>query len=98
MVWNAAHRDRLIAVLVSRGEGDFELAGSRNGVFKEHFVEVAEPEEQERVRHVLLDGVVLPHHRREILIGHNLGAASHRASRLLTEKRGSVIKNFGIEE
>src|SRR3989442_6898574 len=83
MVRNAAHRDRLIAVLVTGRQCDFQLAGSGDGVFKEELVKVAQPEEQERVRHFLLDGVVLPHHRCEILFAHGVLWARSMTARLL---------------
>ncbi len=61
VIRHAAHRNRLALFLVARGERDFELAGGGDGVVVEQLVEVAEPEHQQRVRHLLLDAVVLPH-------------------------------------
>ena len=50
--------------LVARGERDFEFARGGDGVVVEELVEIAEPEQQQRVRHLLLERVVLPHQRR----------------------------------
>ena len=64
VIGHAAHRDGLTLFLVARGEGDFELAGGGDGVFKEELVEVAQAEHQQGAGNLLLDGVVLPHQRR----------------------------------
>ena len=64
MPGHAAHRDRLGILPVARGEGETEELGSPDGVLEEHLVEVAQPEEQERVRMLGLDARVLLHERR----------------------------------
>ena len=64
MVRDTAHGNRVAALLVARGERDFKLARSRDGVFKEQLVEIAQPEQQQRARDLLFCGLVLPHQRR----------------------------------
>jgi hypothetical protein len=60
VVGDARHRGRL-----APGEGDAQQARADLGVLEEHLVEIAEPEEQERVRReAALDLEVLDHHRR----------------------------------
>ena len=65
---DAAHRDpAAIRILRSRGERDLERARGDEGVFVEHLVEVAHPEEEDGIAMQLLDVQVLPHrgcHRR----------------------------------
>ena len=64
VVRHAAHGNGGALFLVARGQRDFELARGGDGVFEEQLVEIAQPEHQQRVRDLLLDGVVLPHQRR----------------------------------
>src|SRR4051794_30667487 len=70
MEGNPTHGNWIFAFLVTRSERDFQFARCGDGVFKEKFVEIAETEHQKRVGHFLFHGVVLPHHRGEILFGH----------------------------
>ncbi len=62
VVRDPAHRDR-VAVLVLRagGERDLERLRGDHRVLEEHLVEVAHPEEQQRVRVLRLHAVVLLH-------------------------------------
>ncbi len=61
VVWNAAHRNRLALFAIARGERDLQFARGQHGVFVEKFVEIAEAEEQQRVRVARFDCVVLLH-------------------------------------
>ena len=59
VVRDATHRRA-----VASGEREIEQAGRGLGVVKKHFVEIAEPEQQQRVAGNLgLDAPVLLHHR-----------------------------------
>ncbi len=64
VIGHAAHGDGGALFLVAGGEGDFEFARGHDGVFEEELVEIAQAEQQEGVRHLLFDAVVLPHQRR----------------------------------
>ena len=66
VIGQPAQRHLVGLVLVAGGQGDVEQARAFDGVLVEHFVEVADPEKQNRVRVLLLDLAVLPHERREI--------------------------------
>jgi hypothetical protein len=62
VVGHAAHRDGVaVAVARARGEGDLQGLRGRHRVVEEHLVEVAHPEEEERVRVLRLHPVVLLH-------------------------------------
>ncbi len=62
----AAHRDRrTVRVLRARGERELEHARRRQRVLVEHLVEVAHPEEDDRVPVLPLGVEVLPHGRRD---------------------------------
>ena len=62
---HAAHRNAAaVGVLRSRGERQLERARRDQGVFVEHLVEVAHPEEQDGVAMLLLRVEVLTHRRR----------------------------------
>ncbi len=62
---HAAHGDgAAIGVFRARGERELERAGGQQGVFVEHLVEVAHPEEQDGVAMLLLRVKILPHRRR----------------------------------
>ena len=74
VVGHAAHGDGRALFLVARGERDFQLARGHHGVFEEQLVEIAQAEHQQRVGHLLLDAVVLPHQRRGGVRGHPYGA------------------------
>ena len=64
VIGHAAHRDGGALFLVARGERDLELARGGDGVLEEQLVEIAQAEHEQRVGHLLLDAVVLPHQRR----------------------------------
>ncbi len=64
VIRHAAHGDHRALFLVAGSESDFELARRHDRVFEEHLVEIAETEEEERVRMLLFDAMVLPHQRR----------------------------------
>ncbi len=66
VIRHAAHRNGLPFFFIARGERDFELARRGDGVFIEQLVEIAQPEHQQSVRNLLLDGVILPHQRRAL--------------------------------
>ncbi len=62
VIGDAAHGDGGAArVLLARGERDLEGARRGERVVEEHLVEVAHAEEEDRVRHLALDVVVLTH-------------------------------------
>ena len=68
---NAAHRHD-----AALGQRHVEQLRPRLGVLEEHLVEIAQPEQQQRVLGQLaLDAAILRHHRRE------LGVAGHRPKR-----------------
>src|SRR5262249_53093930 len=67
VIWNAAHRDGCSALAVTGRQGNLELPGSDRGVVKEHLVEIAQPEEQERARILALDVLVLLEHGGRVL-------------------------------
>ena len=58
---DAAHGHGLASFAIARGQGDLQFARGHNGVFVEELVEVAEAEQEQRVRVALLDRLVLPH-------------------------------------
>jgi len=63
VVGHAAHRSR-----AAPGERDIQNAGGFLRVVAKHFVEIAQPEEQERVgRQLLPHGKILPHHGRRLI-------------------------------
>ena len=78
MVGHAAHGDGRALFLVAGGERDFEFARGGDGVFEEELVEIAQAEEQQGVRELLLDAVVLPHQRRGG-VSHESGFARSRS-------------------
>jgi len=61
VVGDAGHRNGSALFLVARGEGDFELARGEDGVVVEQLVEIADPEEKQRIAYLLLGSVVLLH-------------------------------------
>src|ERR1035437_10089657 len=73
VVWHAAHRYGNAFFLVARGQRDLQLPRREHGVLEEEFVEVAQPEEDERVGMVFLDRGILPHQRGGRL-SHRIGA------------------------
>lgn len=72
VIGNTAHGNGDTFFLVARGEGDLQFARSGDRVVEEELVKVTQPEEQERVGMLFLDGGVLPHQRR--------GSFIHRAA------------------
>ncbi len=58
---NAAHGDGLALFAVAGGQSDLQLAGGNDGVLVKEFVEIAQAEQDQRMRVALLDGLVLPH-------------------------------------
>ena len=70
VIGNSAHGNGIVAVFVASGKRNFQFARGSYGVIEEEFVEIAQPEEQQGIRSLLLDGVVLPHHGGEILVLH----------------------------
>ena len=70
VVRHAAHRNRRAFFLVARGERDLQVARGDHRVLEEQLVEIAQPEHQKGVRHLLLDAVVLPHQRRRSVSRH----------------------------
>src|SRR5690606_26992205 len=61
---HAAHRDVVTEMLATLGEDDAEGARGDFRVFKEQFIEIAHPVEQQAVRIGRLDFTELLHHRR----------------------------------
>ena len=82
VVGDPAHRDPVVA-LGAGGERDLEGLRGGEGVLEEHLVEVAEPEEEDRVGDPRLRLEVLPHHR-----GRGLGDLRH-GRRVLPRPSGS---------
>ena len=60
----ASHGNRIRRMLVPRGEREVELPRRQHGIVEEHLVEVAHPEEEDRVGIGLLELVILLEHRR----------------------------------
>ncbi len=69
---DSAHGDGMGLVFVPRRQGDLQEAGSHLGVFVEHLVEIPHPEKKNGVGMLLLDALVLLHHR-GIVFGNRLG-------------------------
>ena len=63
VIGDAAHGDGLAFFAIAGSERDLELARGEDGVFVEEFVEIAEAEEEQRVRVTRFDRVVLLHER-----------------------------------
>ncbi|MEZ4366926.1 MAG: hypothetical protein R2939_11635 [Kofleriaceae bacterium] len=64
VVRHPAHRHRIGLALVAGGEREAEQARGEHRVLEEHLVEVAEPEEHDRLGVAILDLQELPHQRR----------------------------------
>ena len=64
VIGNATHRDGLAFFAIAGGERNLEFARGKDRVFVKEFVEIAEAEEQQRVRVTRFDRVVLLHQRR----------------------------------
>ena len=63
MIGHAAHWDGFAALFVAGGEGDLQDAGGDDRVVVKEFVEIAEAEEEQRLRMLFFHGVVLLHQR-----------------------------------
>jgi len=61
VIGDAAHRNGLAFFAVAGSEHDLQFAGGEHGVFVEEFVEIAETEEQQRVRVARFYRMVLLH-------------------------------------
>ena len=59
---HAAHRRSFIKAAVLTGQGQFQLAACRLRVLEKHFIKIADAEEQQRIRVLLLDLHILLHH------------------------------------
>ena len=64
VVGHAAHGNIDSLVLVTRSQGNAQLARGGYRIVIEQFVEVSQPEKKQRAGYLLFDGVVLPHERR----------------------------------
>ena len=73
------HRDG-VGPLIARGDGQAEQGAGTLGVLAEHLVEVAHPEEQQRVGVAGLELAILLHHR-------GRGGVAHRESVALVAPR-----------
>ena len=60
---HSAHRDPFFIAAGPAGQRQIQLAGSRQGVIKEHFIKIPETEKQQLIFTLLLDLQVLLHHR-----------------------------------
>ena len=60
---HAAHRDRLAAVGAALGQRDVEAGRGGLGVVEEQFEEIAHAIEQQGVAGLVLEALVLRHHR-----------------------------------
>jgi hypothetical protein len=63
MVRHAAHGDIRAFFFIARGQGDLQFARRQNGVIEEKLVEIPQPEEQQSVGMLFLNGGILPHQR-----------------------------------
>jgi hypothetical protein len=68
VVGHAGHRDRPAGGFAAGGEGDVEQFGGAPGVVVEQLVEIPHAIEQQDVRVLGLDGQVLLHHRRVVIV------------------------------
>ena len=68
VVGDAAHRDLVLLVLapVAGGEGQVQLPAGQLGILVEHLVEVAQAEKEDGILILLLDLLILAHHRGEL--------------------------------
>jgi hypothetical protein len=60
---HAGHRDGLAGGTAALGQSDVEQARGLARIVVEHFIEIAHPEEQQRVRMLRLGGEELAHER-----------------------------------
>jgi hypothetical protein len=66
VIRHAAHRDRRARVFAAMAQRDVERGRGRLGVVEEHFVEIAHPEEQQRIGMRPLGGEPLRHRGRGV--------------------------------
>ena len=66
---DAAHRNRLPLLFVSRRQRDLQLPRSYQRIVEKQLVKIAEPKEQECIAGLLLGGMILTHQRRRRLRG-----------------------------
>jgi hypothetical protein len=71
MVWNAAHWLACAAC-----EGEIEKCRDFQGVFKKHFIEIAEPEKKNLPLMLALDFAILFHHGAIISLTAKIGVKS----------------------
>ena len=64
VVRNPAHGHSHSLFLAAGRQSNLEFAGGQDSVFKKEFVKISQTEKQQRLRILLLDGIVLPHQRR----------------------------------
>ena len=69
VVGHATHGDGHAFFFIARGQRDLQLARGQHRVVEEKLVEIPQPEEQQSVGMLFLDGGILPHQRRRGL-GH----------------------------
>ena len=67
---HATHRDIFAQMLAAPGQRNIQRIACGNGIFKEHFVKIAHPIEQQRARIGRLDLQILRHHRRDAVFAH----------------------------
>src|SRR5260370_14802922 len=87
VIGNAAHRNRLALFAIARGQRNLQFARGQQRVFVEEFVEIAEAEEQQRVRVARFDRVVLLHQGRSEEHTSELQSHLNLVCRLLLEKK-----------
>src|SRR5665213_4593831 len=63
MIRHPAHRNRLALFFITSRESNLQLPRRRNRVFIKQLVKITQPEHQQRIRHLLLQPVILPHQR-----------------------------------
>jgi len=64
VVGHTTHGDVDTLFFVPRSQSDLQFARRQHRIVKKQFVEIAEPEKQERSGMLLLNGGILPHERR----------------------------------
>ncbi len=60
VIRHAAHRHGLALFAIARGQSDLQQARGHLRIVVEKLVEISQPEKQQRLRMLLLDGVILP--------------------------------------
>ena len=99
VVRDAAHGDGIFLALVARGQREVEDARDVDRVLVEHLVEVAQPEEDDRVRVPRLDVQVLAHQRRRSaglrLLHQPVPGSAPASTRLLLGGGGFLLRRLG---